>query len=138
MSSKKSVNTEPILFIVNKSGHCHSVQLSMELWEQVQDHVEKIAKKLYKEDDPFDTPQPLDSLAELKNYWDFTYPYEGHVHCDMCNATTDDWETDPAHPFHLTNANFGGLMVFLCRCGATVRKKHFHRKVVFECSPKNI
>ncbi len=130
-------NEEHILYLVNAKGHCSSVQISLELWELVQAQVEKAAKKLTNVVDPFDLPQPLDSLEELKTYWDFTYPYEPHVHCDACGATSDDWENDPAHPFHLTNANFGGLMVFLCRCGATVRKKHFHRKVVFECTPKS-
>ncbi len=130
-------NQEHILYLVNIKGHCRAVQLSNELWEMVQDHVENAVKKLTKQDDPFDLPQPLNALEELKTYWDFTYPYEPHVHCDTCGATTDDWENDSTHPFHLTNANIGGLLVFLCRCGATVRKKHFHRKVVFECSPKN-
>ncbi len=135
MSNNNKEN--PILYLVNQNGHCQAVQLSMELWEIVSAHVEKASKKLTNQEDPFDLPQPLDSLEELKTYWDFTYPYEGHVHCDVCAASTDDWENDVNHPFHLTNANIGGLLVFLCRCGATVRKKHFHRKVVFECSPKN-
>ncbi len=130
-------NQEHIHYLVNIKGHCQSVQLSMELWELVQSQVEKAVQKLVNQEDPFDLPQPLESLEELKTYWDFTYPYEPHVHCEFCNASTDDWENDPAHPFHLTNANIGGLLVFLCRCGATVRKKHFHRKVVFECSPKS-
>ncbi len=133
----KNCSKEHISYLVNKGGHCQSVQLSMELWELVQAQVEKAAAKLLKPLDPFDLPQPLSALEDLKTYWDFTYPYEGHVHCDECFASTDDWENDPAHPFHLTNANIGGLLVFLCRCGATVRKKHFHRKVVFECSPKS-
>ncbi len=130
-------NKENILYLVNENGHCHSIQLSLELWEIVKAHVEKADKKLSNVADPFDLPQPLESLEELKTYWDFTYPYEPHVHCEACGASTDNWEEDPKHPFHLTNANFGGLMVFLCRCGATVRKKHFHRKVVFECTPKD-
>ncbi len=130
-------NHEHVLYLVNEKGHCHSVQISLPLWEIVQNYVLKESKNLVQQPDPFDAPQPLKALSELKEYWDFTYPYEPHVHCEACKASTDDWENDPAHPFHLTNANFGGLMVFLCRCGATIRKKHFHRKVVFECTPKN-
>ncbi len=137
MSSSKNDIKEHILYLVNVKGNCQSVQLSMELWEIVKNHVESAAKNITCEPDPFDAPQPLEALGELKTYWDFTYPYEPHVQCDACKASTDDWENDETHPFHLTNANIGGLLVFLCRCGATVRKKHFHRKVVFECSPTN-
>ncbi len=124
-----------ILYIVTKDGHCQSVQLSMDLWNKVENHVVAVAASMQPVEDPFAKPEPLDGLRELKEFWDFTYPFEGHVHCDSCGASTEDFENDASHPFHLTNANFGGLLVFLCRCGATVRKKHFHRKVVFECTP---
>ncbi len=137
MSKKKLVN-EPIMYLVTREGECHGVQLSLELWEKVENHVKAVSQKhLASAEDPFLKAQPLEALAELKEYWDFTYPYEPTVMCEACGANTPDWETDPAHPFHLTNANIGGLLVFLCRCGATVRKKHFHRKFVFECTPKD-
>ena len=135
MSSDKK--QEHVLYLVNMAGNCHAVQLSMDLWERVEKHVKKVALSMNEANaDPFEKPQPMDALQDLKTYWDFTYPYEPHVHCEACGATTDDWENDPMHPFHLSNANIGGLLVFLCRCGVTVRKKHFHKKVVFECSGK--
>ncbi len=134
----KDKKTDHILYLVTGQGHIQSVQLSSELWSQVEDHVKAVALKMSKLDDPFDRPQPLDALQELKDCWDFTYPYESSMHCESCGVKTEDWENDPAHPFHLTNANIGGLVVLLCRCGATVRKKHFHRKVAYECTPKQL
>lgn len=125
-------------YVVNLQGEPQAVQLSLPLWGAVEKYVLAAEKKLTGQDeDPFSKPQPMDAVADLKKFWDFKYPYEAHVHCDACHAATEDWENDPAHPFHLLNANFGGLMVFLCRhCGAHIRKKHFWNKVVFECTPK--
>ncbi len=128
--------TDPILYVVTDEGHIKSVQLSAELWEKVESQVKAAAKNMQGLNDPFLKEEPLQALQELKEYWDFTYPYEPSMHCEACGVKTQDWESDPAHPFHLTNANIGGLLVFQCRCGATVRKKHFHRKTVYECSPK--
>ncbi len=127
-----------IFYVVNPEGHPQAVQLSMELWAQVENQVKKAAKAFAAPEDPFTKPEALAALQELKDCWDFTYPYEASMHCDACGKQTEDWENDPAHPFHLTNANFGGLMVFQCRCGATIRKKHFHRKVDYECTPKQL
>ena len=126
--------TVHVHYVVTRDGQCQAVQLSAELWALVEKQVLAAAEKAFSAKDPFSEPQPLDKLAELKTYWDFTYPYEAHVHCEHCGASTDNWEEDAAHPFHLSNANIGGLLVFRCRCGATVRKKHFHKKVVFEFS----
>ncbi len=133
MNSKK---IEHILYLVTKGGNIESVQLSAELWSKVEKHVLTIAKNFSTEDDPFLKPEPLDALQELKTYWDFTYPYEASLNCESCGIATNDFENDQSHPFHLTNANIGGLLVFQCRCGATIRKKHFHRKTVIECTPK--
>lgn len=130
--------SNPIHYLVNKEGHVQAVQISSELWDQVEKYVLAKAKAFLEDDDPFSKEQPLAALEELKSYWDFTYPYEPSLHCEACSASTNDWENDPKHPFHLTNANIGGLLVFQCRCGATVRKKHFHKKVAIECTPKDL
>ncbi len=127
-----------ILYVVNPQGHPQSIQLSMELWAKVEGQVKAAATSLSAPDDPFLKPEALAALQELKDCWDFTYPYEPSMHCDACGKSTTDFENDPEHPFHLTNANFGGLLVFQCRCGATIRKKHFHRKVDYECTPKQL
>ncbi len=127
-----------ILYVVNLEGEPQAIQLSPDLWAKVEDHVKAAAKTLEQPEDPFTKPEALAALQELKDCWDFTYPFEPSMHCDACGARTEDFEHDPLHPFHLTNANFGGLLVFQCRCGATVRKKHFHRKVDYECTPKQL
>ncbi len=134
----KNTSGDSILYVVNIQGHPQAIQLSMELWSHVEDHVKKVAARLDNQGDPFSKEQPLHDLQELKDYWDFTYPYEPSMHCEACGAASEDWENDPLHPFHLSNANIGGLLVFQCRCGATVRKKHFHRKVAYECTPKQL
>ncbi len=135
MERKKN---DAILYVVTQQGHIQSVQLSPDLWAKVEDHVKNVAKSMLNSDDPFEKPQPLEALQELKDCWDFTYAYEPSMHCDACGAASDDWENDTSHPFHLTNANIGGLVVVQCRCGATIRKKHFHRKVDYECTPKQL
>lgn len=135
MSSSDQTKLTHVHYLVTRDGHCQAVQLSMTLWEMVEKQVLAAAARLSEGDDPFTKPQSMAQFADFKSYWDFTYPYEPHVHCEHCHASTENWEEDPAHPFHLTNANIAGLLVFRCRCGATVRKKHFHKKVVFECTP---
>ena len=58
--------------------------------------------------------------------------------CPQCGAHTADWRNAPAHPFHLTTANLGGLLVFRCkRCQSTVRQKHFRDHMAVECTPYN-
>lgn len=123
-------------YLVDATGQCHAVQISSTLWNLVQKQVLAAQRRLEGPEDCFDKPQPLAALEELKTYWDFKYSYEPQVVCKGCSAETENWEDDPAHPFHLTNANLGGLMVFRCRkCGGTVRKKHFRDHVVFEFTP---
>lgn len=130
------MSTKHILYVVNAEGQCQSVQLSVALWERVEKQVKVTLRRMTEDVDPFAKPEPLAALAELKAYWDFTYPYEPSLHCEICKMQTDDWENDPQHPFHLVNANLGGLLVFRCKkCFATVRKKNFHRKSVIECTP---
>lgn len=127
-----------IRYCTNAEGELESVHLSPALWLRVKSRV--LAAEQWMQDDasPYARPEPLEAVEELKSYWDFSYPYTPDVHCDHCGSASMDWERDPLHPFHLTNANFAGLMVFKCKqCGSTVRKKHFKKKVVFECSPYN-
>lgn len=125
-----------IHYLVDAKGEVNAVQLSTKLWSLVQKEVMAAQRRLMGPEDPFSKPQPMDALEELKTYWDFKYPYDPHVQCKGCGAQSSDWEEDPQHPFHLVNANFGGLLVFRCRqCGGTVRKKHFREHVVFEFTP---
>lgn len=126
-----------IHYVVSAQGECAAVQLSLALWETVQKQVLQAEKTLTERGrDLFSVPEPLGAFAEFKSCWDFRYPYEARVLCKGCGATAEDWENNPARPFHLTNANFGGLLVFRCKaCGGTVRKKHFRDHVAFEFTP---
>lgn len=120
----------------NAQGELESVHLSPALWERVKNRVLAAEQSLLLADNPDEKPEPLAAVEELKNYWDFSYPYSPDVRCNHCGAATMDWENDPRHPFHLNNANFAGLIVFRCKnCGSTVRKKHFKNHVAFECTP---
>ena len=131
------MSSSEIRYIVDKDGTLQGVVISAALWEKVRQQVLAVDAHMHTEEDLFSRPQPMDAVAELKKSWDFKYPYDAKMHCDACGASTENWEEDPLHPFHLLNANFGGLMVFACRhCGAHIRKKHFWHKVVYECDAK--
>ncbi len=125
-----------VQYVADAAGAPSAVQLSLPLWETVKKHVLAAERRMTGADDPLQQPEPLAALQEFKDYWDFKYPYTPDVRCGHCGAATENWEEDPAHPFHLTNANLGGLLVFRCRkCGSTVRKKHFRDHCVLECTP---
>ena len=82
--------------------------------------------------------EPVADFERLLQFWDFRYPYSPEVTCPHCGAHTADWRNDPAHPFHLTTANLGGLLVFRCKsCQSTVRQKHFRDHMAVECTPYN-
>lgn len=131
------MNSNHIHYLVDAQGKCAAVQISAALWERVQKTVKNAESVLTgKGHDPFAVPAPMQAFEDFKSVWDFRYPYEARVECKACGAVTENWEDDPARPFHLTNANFGGLLVFRCRaCRATVRKKHFRDHVAYECTP---
>ncbi|MEG2171827.1 MAG: hypothetical protein RRY29_01045 [Desulfovibrionaceae bacterium] len=125
-----------IAYNTDAQGELVSVQLSAALWARVKSRVLAAEQALHIADNPYSRPEPLEAVDELKKYWDFKYPYAPDVRCEHCGTATMDWEQDPRHPFHLTNANFAGLLVFKCKhCGSTVRKKHFKDHVTFEVSP---
>lgn len=129
-------SSEHIHYVTNAQGELTSVQLSPSLWERVKLRVLAVESSLHDAENPYSRPEPLEAVEELKQYWDFTYPYAPDVRCNHCGSATMDWEHDPNHPFHLNNANFAGLMVFRCKnCGSTVRKKHFKNHIAFECTP---
>lgn len=131
-----SKNKTHITYLDDVQGTSKGVQLSPELWERTKKRLLNLELTLCVEDSPFAKLEPLKELEELKSCWDFRYDYSPDVKCDCCGTTTMDWETDPAHPFHLTNANFAGLLVFKCiHCEATIRKMHFKDHVAFETRP---
>lgn len=112
-----------IFYLKDAQDNLCGVQLSPELWEHARSGVEKALARLLP---PEASAEPLDDFRQFLEYWDFKYPYDPAVACPHCGASTSDWRSDPAHPFHLTTANLGGLLVFRCaHCRTTIRQKHF-------------
>lgn len=125
---------EQVHYLTDERGNIVAVQISPAMWErlkpllQSRDSAEKTA------DAP--APEPLEAFAEFLRYWDFRYAYDPAVRCPRCGHHVADWRSAPEHPFRLTNANLGGLLVFHCqRCGATIRQKHFRDHVALESTP---
>lgn len=128
-------HSDHVLPLYDKDGNLHSVTLSAAFWTRFRFRLDPVLRSLLEEMEPPERPEPLGEWEELKNYWDFKYPYQADVRCGNCGAHTDDWLADPEKPFRLRGAGFGGLAVFSCKnCGAIVRKKHFKDHVCFEFS----
>lgn len=124
----------PILHLHDDRGNPVGVQLSLELWRKL----EPLARRLLESDsgEKRSAREDLAGFAEFLRYWDFRYNYNPAVECPNCHAVSGDWRADPAHPFHLHNANIGGLLVFRCaNCGATIRHKYFRDHMAVEFSP---
>lgn len=126
-------HSDHFLPLYDKDGNLYAVMLGSELWRRFRSKLEPQIRIMLEEMEPVEKPEPLHEWEELKTYWDFKYPISAEVECGNCGAKTEDWEHDPAKPFRLKGANFGGLAVFSCKaCGAIVRKKHFKDHVCYE------
>ena len=107
------MSNKHLLYLTDRQGNLEGVQLSAALWS----HCEAAVVKALKAMEP-----PLEHLNDEP----------------VAGAHTADWRDDPAHPFHLTTANLGGLLVFRCKsCQSTVRQKHFRDHMAVECTPYN-
>lgn len=126
-------HSDHFLQLYDKDGALRTVMISGEFWSRFRHVLEPKIRTLLEEHEPQIREEPLHEWEELKKYWDFKYPYCADVECRNCGAHTDDWLADPAKPFVLKSADFGGLAVFSCKsCGAIVRKKHFKDHMCFE------
>ncbi len=128
------MRTHRISYVVDKSGNIQAVQLSEDLWNRVSEYVLQKEKALHSQESGVLRPEPMEAFEEMLACWDFPYPYSPAVTCPHCQSQTDDWRSAEGHPFHLLNANFGGLVALRCKkCGALVRFKHFKDHVAVEC-----
>ncbi|MBQ3060019.1 MAG: hypothetical protein IJD16_06870 [Desulfovibrio sp.] len=121
-------------YVTDSEGHILAVQLPWELWKKI----EPAARPVLDVAAPSKAlpPEPMTDFEEFLQYWDFRYPYDPAVSCPHCGKQCDDWREAADHPFHLTNANVGGLLVFRCKsCGCTIRYKHFRDHVAHEHTP---
>ncbi len=106
--------------------------ISREMWEMTRYDLKSGEKELFYRHGGV-APESLDEFRSFLEHWDYDYEYTAGVTCPVCGSSTIDWRTDPEHPFHLSNANAGGLLVFQCmHCGTTIRQKHFKDEVVVE------
>lgn len=115
-------------------GKSFAYVLSRELWNEVKYDLRGGERELFYRHGGV-AQEALKDFREFVLRWDddYEYEYEGRVSCPGCGASTEEWRTDPHHPFVLTNANMGGLLVFQCeQCGGTIRLKHFRDEVVCE------
>lgn len=131
------MSNKHLLYLTDRQGNLEGVQLSAALWSHCEAAVVKALKAM---EPPLEhlNDEPVADFERLLQFWDFRYPYSPEVTCPHCGAHTADWRNDPAHPFHLTTANLGGLLVFRCKsCQSTVRQKHFRDHMVVECTPYN-
>ena len=116
-------------------GKPYAFILSRELWNLVRRDLHIGEEELNMQNGVVKS-EPLDDFRRFMDSWDFPYEYSPAVKCPVCGSETEDWRTDPFHPFLLSNANMGGLLVFHCtQCGCTIRQKHFKDKMVTEFTP---
>lgn len=70
--------------------------------------------------------EPIQDWRDLVQFWDFNYPVDHDVTCELCGNSTKAWELDEPRKFMLTAANLGGLVAFRCQsCQAKILKRHF-------------
>ncbi len=117
--------------LFDTEGNLIGVFLPAPIWEQVAETVEKQCQK---KDAP--RPEPLSDWDLLCKYWDFSYPVETSVRCDLCGNSTQDWREDDPRKFLLLTASLGGLVSWRClSCSARVTKYHFKEKISCSCEP---
>ncbi len=85
---------------------------------------------------PPEASEPLQDWRDLVQFWDFKYPVDHDVACEVCGNSTSAWELDEPRKFVLTAANLGGLVAFRCLgCGAKILKRHFKDSIKVETRP---
>lgn len=120
------MKTDEIMKLYDSDGVFAGVFVPASLWSRFEGSLVPSAAKSQAGDD-------LTAFNELLESWSFAYPYDPAVSCPACGSATGDWRSDPAHPFRLSSASLGGLLVFQCeKCGATIRHKYFRRHVAKE------
>lgn len=119
--------------LFDKDGNLIGCLLTAEAWQSVGDKVKNL---LGIREEPAQAPEPLHEWETLKEYWDFNYEPDMHVHCECCGSSTPDWQQDEPRKFLLSSATLGGMVTFTClECRAKVLKKHFKDEIVTECKP---
>lgn len=118
--------------LFDKDGNLIGVLIAAEMWTQMKPHLKDFLPK----EAPAERPEPTGDWELLKEYWDFPYPVDTDVHCELCDNQTENWEKDEPRKFRLVSCNLGGLVSFKCtKCQARIIKKHFKDEITVECQP---
>ena len=119
--------------LYDDQGTLFGVLVSPALWEQLKEQADSLTGR---GSEPEPLPEPLQDWENLKASWDFKYPVDTDVHCDVCGASTEDWQQDAPRKFLLKTANFTGIVCFQClNCRAKILKRHFTDKITVEAQP---
>lgn len=127
--------SEPITRLFDGQGNFLGVFIAAEFWTRLEpalaDHLPlsaPVAKP--------PLPEPLADWSTLLQFWDFAYPVDTDVRCELCGSSTQDWQADEPRKFRLTACNLGGLVRFECQaCKARIMKRHFKDKITVETRP---
>ncbi|SDN84618.1 hypothetical protein SAMN04488516_1094 [Desulfonauticus submarinus] len=132
----------------DETGNLIGVFVSARLWQEIAADIDSVLEKsLAKLNGPICSEEaiqtqealpsePLDDWETFLKFWDFHYPVEKKVVCEICGQCTEDWTVDSPRKFLLKAANLGGLVSFLClNCQARIIKRHFKDHITYETTP---
>lgn len=123
-----------IIHAFDANGKPLGVFIPFAFWEQLDDKVKQSLERPAK--DASIIKEPLADWETLVSFWDFPYPVDLDVHCQVCDTQTDNWQQDQPRKFLLKAANLGGLVSFeCCSCQSRIRKNHFKDKIDVACTP---
>jgi hypothetical protein len=129
--------TDDVQKLYDDDGNLIGVLIGPEKWSQLAAAVPDMLAE-QKKPEPHTIPEPLDDWNTLKEYWDFKYPVDYDVACEVCGDSTQNWEEDDPKQFRLLAANLGGLVRFECiKCKARITKRHFKDHIQVETLPVN-
>jgi len=126
-----------LLYVCNAQGHVLSVHIPMEIWSKIETKImpliQEVSGQLADPAGEAPPPEPMADWQTLTEYWDFKYPVNTEVHCDLCDSRTEDWTKDEPRKFWLLACNLGGLVRYCClTCQARVTKRLFKDKITYE------
>lgn len=127
-----------ILYLCDAQGEVLAVQLPIQVWSKIEAKVMPLVQEALGK--PTEEPRPPEPMADwqaLTEYWDFKYPVNTEVRCDLCGNHTEDWAKDDPRKFWLRACNLGGMCRYEClNCHGMVTKRMFKDKITFEAKPK--
>lgn len=127
-----STNENSITELFDKDGNLIGALLTAELWAEIKPSLKNYLPK----QEPEEKPEPISDWKMLTDFWDFPYPVDTDVKCDLCGNQTDNWQEDEPRKFRLSVANLGGLVSFkCCNCKSRISKRHFKDEITSETTP---